>query len=169
MARPEREINVECGKRLKMLLKETGTTQKELSNKIYLSQQTISQIINGHATLTPETAKLIIGEFPEYNIYWLLGELPVEIRNAADIRKASAALISGQINRRQSYMINSLDFFGYDCSIASESVTITNRETEMVACISYPEAEEYCNELIHLTRAFIEYHFEKELKKEAAK
>lgn len=72
MARPRREINAECGKRLKTLLEETGTTQNKLADLIHISQQTISQIITGKANLTPETARMIIEEFPDYRLNWLL-------------------------------------------------------------------------------------------------
>ena len=60
MGRPHREINVIRGKRLKELIEDQGMTQKEFEKEIHLSQQSISNIINGHAHLTDEIAKEII-------------------------------------------------------------------------------------------------------------
>lgn len=66
-------INPLPGKRLKQLLNETRTTQKQLSAKIFLSQQTISQIVTGAASLTPSNAQRIVELFPDYSLEWLLG------------------------------------------------------------------------------------------------
>lgn len=39
----------------------------------FVSQQTISKIINGTATLTEQMARTITEKFPKYRIEWLLG------------------------------------------------------------------------------------------------
>lgn len=56
------------GKRLKTLCKEMGVTQKELAEKIHLTPQTISKIVNGAANLTEENAKRVIAAFPGSSI-----------------------------------------------------------------------------------------------------
>ena len=80
MARPKVEINPICGKRLKQICREQGITQFQLSQMINLSQQGISAIVNGHASLTGEMANRVIEKFPQYRIEWLLGhdDIPTE-------------------------------------------------------------------------------------------
>ena len=56
------------GKRLKTLCEELGVTQKELAEKIHLTPQTISKIVNGEANLTEENAKRVIAAFPGSSI-----------------------------------------------------------------------------------------------------
>lgn len=73
MARKPVEIKAIRGKRLKALLEEQGIKQAELSQKIHLSQQTISKIINGGANLTEDTARAIIYAFPGYSYDYLMG------------------------------------------------------------------------------------------------
>ena len=165
MARSKREINVEAGKRLKILIEETGIKQNVLAEEIHLSQQTISQILNGKANLTIDRAKDIVQKFPDYSLYWLLGELPIDVKKSSEIKNALRDLIAEQISSRQSYMRDILDFFGYDCDITSDSVTITNRKTEEAVLLSYSAAKDYSGELLHLMRAFIDYNFTKEQKK----
>ena len=73
MGRPSKKINPICGQRLKTILKEQNVTQQQLSEKIHLSQVTISNIICGKASLTDETADAIKALFPQYRLQWLLG------------------------------------------------------------------------------------------------
>lgn len=73
MSRPKSEINPVPGQRLKLILDEQGISQSKLAKEIHLSQQTISRIIQGTASLTPQTAGLIIDLYPQYRASWLLG------------------------------------------------------------------------------------------------
>lgn len=73
MARKKIEINPIRGKRLKELLTAENMTQYELSKKIYLSQQTISKIIQGKVNLTERNAEIIAWHFPAYSFDWLMG------------------------------------------------------------------------------------------------
>ncbi len=74
MAHPRSNINPLWGERLKTLCDNEKITQKELSKRIFLSQQTISKIINGKASLTMQTAREIIKNYPQYRIEWLMGD-----------------------------------------------------------------------------------------------
>lgn len=69
----KREIKAICGERLKTLIENEKTTQIQLSNEIFLSQQTISAIVQGKANLTEERALDIIGIYPKYRREWLMG------------------------------------------------------------------------------------------------
>ena len=80
MARQKVEINPICGQRLKQICQEQGITQKQLHEKIHLSQQAISAIVKGKASLTGDIANKVIEVFPQYRIEWLLGydDMPTE-------------------------------------------------------------------------------------------
>lgn len=80
MARQKVEINPICGQRLKQICQEQGITQRQLHEKIHLSQQGISAIVKGKASLTGDIANKVIEVFPQYRIEWLLGydDMPTE-------------------------------------------------------------------------------------------
>ena len=92
MPHPTTIINPEWAKRLKTLCNECKLTQTELSEKIYLSQQTISKIMNGRARLTQETAQKIVEVFPKYRAEWLLGidNVPTRFEQAMSDLKSFA-------------------------------------------------------------------------------
>ena len=73
MPRPKVKINPKCGKNLKKLCDDERISQAELAEIIFVSQQTISKIINGRASLTEQTARAITEKFPKYRMEWLLG------------------------------------------------------------------------------------------------
>ena len=58
--------------RLKELLKDQELTQKELAEKLYTSQQTISKAVTGKQ-YTRATAEAIQKLYPQYQLGWLLG------------------------------------------------------------------------------------------------
>lgn len=72
MARRQVKINPIRGERLKTLCKEQGITQAELSERIFLSQQTVSKIVQGKANLTESTAATIVRVFPGYRYDWIM-------------------------------------------------------------------------------------------------
>ena len=74
MGRPKVKINPKWGNNLKTLCAENGISQLTLAEKVSVSQQTISRIIQGRNSLTRDMAERIIDAFPEYRIQWLLGE-----------------------------------------------------------------------------------------------
>lgn len=67
------EINPIRGLRVKQLCEEQGINQIELSQRIYISQQKISEMINGKANVTETTARAIVQAFPQYRFEWLMG------------------------------------------------------------------------------------------------
>lgn len=73
MPHPKAEINPLWGIRLKEICDECDIRQADLAKRIFISQQTISKIINGKATLTLQTAQRIIDLYPQYRIEWLTG------------------------------------------------------------------------------------------------
>lgn len=73
MPHPKAEINPLWGIRLKEICEQCDIRQAELAKRIFISQQTISKIINGKATLTLQTAQRIIDLYPQYRIEWLTG------------------------------------------------------------------------------------------------
>lgn len=72
MARPKGEINVERCKRFKTICDELDITQMELSERLHISQQTISGMVRGKANVTDQTAHRMIELFPEYRYEWLV-------------------------------------------------------------------------------------------------
>lgn len=73
MARRKAEIKPIRGNRLKSLCETENITQYQLADRIHISQQTISKIVNHQANLTEATAKEITKEFPGYSFDWLMG------------------------------------------------------------------------------------------------
>ena len=73
MGRKPQEINPIRGERLKLLLKEHGMEQKELSERIHLTKEHISYIVTGKRSLTRDNAKLILRLFPNVRYEWLMG------------------------------------------------------------------------------------------------
>ena len=75
MPHPRAQINPLWGERLKIICEENKISQSELASSIFISQQTISKIVNGKASLTLPTAQRIIDLFPQrgYSLDWLLG------------------------------------------------------------------------------------------------
>ena len=73
MSRPKTEINPIPGQRLKQIIDEQEISQSDLSRKIHLSQQSISRMVKGLASVTDQTADLITDLFPQYRKSWLMG------------------------------------------------------------------------------------------------
>lgn len=74
MSQKTRQINPECGRRLKQLLNKNGMTQQELADRLAYNKQHISNVICGKRSLTLDMAKRIkIEVFPEAFLDWLLG------------------------------------------------------------------------------------------------
>jgi len=73
VGRPQVDIKPIQAERLKQVIRCEGLTQKALAEKILVSQQTVSKIINGSVTLTQGVAERIHDLFPCYGVGWLLG------------------------------------------------------------------------------------------------
>lgn len=73
MARKKLEVNPKQSQRLKHILQDQNKSQKWLAGQIHISEKMISTMVNGTSAVTPETADLITGIFPEYRKSWLLG------------------------------------------------------------------------------------------------
>ena len=74
MARKKVQVKAIRGKRLNELLERKKISQKDFAEKIYISQQTISKIINGHSRLTDDVANVIIRTFPDVRKSYLMGD-----------------------------------------------------------------------------------------------
>lgn len=100
MANTKRNINPEQGKRLKQLLTDYKLTQRKLSEEVGISQQYISEIINGRAHLSPGFAEDIscIPLFKNENLLekWLLCQ--------SDYKSTSEMLI--EQNQKLNFYIN---------------------------------------------------------------
>ena len=132
MPRKKQIVNPIPGKRLKEILEETKTTQIHLSSLIHLSQQVISQIAQGNASLLPDRAKDIIALFPErhYRIEWLLG---------IDDYKTDADKIAALINKSRNeadLLFTGLCFFaslnGFTITSPTEKLNGTSTPDETV-------------------------------------
>ena len=159
MGRPHVEINKKRGENLKLLLENEGVKQIELSKRINLSQQTISRIIKGTASLTEETAKLIIKEFPEYSLDWLLAVKPLP-------SEASQRIVDrlNKIASHQKAMYSNLIEIVCDCGysvIVSDQLTITRKSDKEAITLSKEEARSYYDELQNMISNFIDFHFER--------
>lgn len=79
MSRKKTEMNPIRAERVKTLIErekhlhDPKFSQVKLADKIHMTQQNISRIVQMKQPLTEETARLIIEAFPDYRIEWLLG------------------------------------------------------------------------------------------------
>ena len=73
MSRKRTEINPKRAERVKQLIEEEGLTQTQFAESIFMSQQSVSRIVNQIMPLTEETAADIAFAFPKYSVEWLLG------------------------------------------------------------------------------------------------
>ena len=73
MSRTKTEINPKRAENVKKLIEAEKITQTELADRIHMTQQNISRIVQMKQPLTEETARLIIEAFPDYRIEWFLG------------------------------------------------------------------------------------------------
>lgn len=73
MAKIKQEINPKCAERLKELCKRFNTTQTAISEKAYISQNTLSKIAQGKAPMTYTVASAIASVFPSVSVEWLMG------------------------------------------------------------------------------------------------
>lgn len=96
MARPKVKINPIRGLRLKQICEEQDIKQIQLSEIIHISQQAISSMIKGTATVTVETVNLVTRAFPEYRKEWLLGL--DDYKTEADRKRAIAEQFSQTID-----------------------------------------------------------------------
>ena len=74
MSRKPLIINPKSAERLKQFYIDENITQMELSERILVSQNTLSKIANGKAPMSPAIAQEIRKKFPHINVDWLLGE-----------------------------------------------------------------------------------------------
>ena len=94
MGRKPEKINPECGKRLKSLLKEKNMTGMELAERIHCTQQHVSRLVRGKASITPSTAQQICKVFPGINVGWILG---------VDERKTIHEVASNDLSRIKTF------------------------------------------------------------------
>lgn len=73
MAKIKQEINPKCAERLKEMCKMLNTTQTAISEKTYISQNTLSKIAQGKAPMTYNVACAITQQYPSIRLEWLMG------------------------------------------------------------------------------------------------
>lgn len=164
MGRPQKEINAERGKRLKILFSEVkqrdkANTQSNIAEQINTSQQVLSNVINGKANLTEDTAKRIINLFPEYRLEWLLciddfKTYPDEADHYKDM------LISewSREDNLYSAMLYIIHDCGYDVSLGAD-LKITSPALNETAVCSLSEAKKYYDELHYMIENYVNFHF----------
>jgi len=60
------------GKRLDLFFKSLNIKRKEFADKINIKYGVLSQIVNGHVTLTPNLADRVVQAYPDLSTAWLL-------------------------------------------------------------------------------------------------
>ncbi len=164
MGRPPKEINKERGKRLKILFSEVKqrdktNTQSSIAAKINISQQVLSNVINGNANLTEDTAKRIINLFPEYRLEWLLclddfKTYPDE----ADYYPERELQEWDREDKMYAAMMYIIHNSGYDVTLGEAFWIKSTALNETVIC-SRSEAKEYFDELHYMIENYVSFHF----------
>ena len=167
MSQKTRQINPECGRRLKQLVTENGMTQQELANRLHNNKQHISNIICGKRSLTLGTAQQIAGEvFPWVRVEWLLciDDFKTQAEKDAVSRQAwedSVQVVAFQDKVFRCFVEGLEDMQGYGIhtgntdDLLGEYVVITNANGEPVGAIPaesfrnlQSEVENYASYLI---------------------
>lgn len=86
------ELKAETGRRLKLLYKETGISQRELAEMLKRKETALSPIANGKATMTERWANLIHSALPDYSVEYLMGESPYRNDREREIEERKARL-----------------------------------------------------------------------------
>lgn len=73
MSRPKTALNPIRADRVKAMIDRENISQSEFADRVHLTQQAISRIVNLKTALTEETARDMIKAFPRYRLEWLLG------------------------------------------------------------------------------------------------
>lgn len=141
MGRIKVEINPVCGERLRQLIKDNGTTQKQLAKDIGVSEQTIYNIVRGKFSLTEAVAKLILEKYPTYcTDLWLLGKAEYrtsEIEQSSikeQIRNKVTKIFQSQAKRQErmlSVFAELVSECGYCCEYNGNGVTIKTPSSKM--------------------------------------
>ena len=161
MGRPHRVINAIRGKRLKELIDDQCMTQKEFEKEINLSQQVISNIINGHAHLTDERAKEIIAKYPQYNLSWLLGLVGPKYGSDAHQRIIDTLnKMASHQKRLFSDVLRLVSDFGYSVKLENELVITRDKDNKTIV-LTKKEALDYYDEIYNMVKNYVEYHFDK--------
>ncbi|MBE6464437.1 MAG: hypothetical protein E7003_03855 [Eggerthellaceae bacterium] len=126
------ELKVEQGKRLSLVLEQTHTRGKHLGDVIgrNLSEQQVSAMRNGRASMTKRTAELIHKEWPVYSVSWLMGEGEREYRNEDEREKAKRhqyVTEYGQAFDGAELIANACDFNIVPCGDDSYIVATNNQ------------------------------------------
>lgn len=116
MSRPKSEINPVPGQRLKTILDEQGMSQSELSRQIHLSQQTISRMIQGTASVTPQTAGQVIALFPQYRESWLMGY--DDQKTGSDSLNAFFQNVNAESDKLWNMLLSAATLEGYEITFA---------------------------------------------------
>lgn len=136
MSKKKKQINPLIGTRLKELCRQTGITQQILSEKINLSQQTISKIVQGKSNLTRENAERICAIYPKFRISWLLGIDAEESMpgNYTDIEKTLDGVVD--VSEAKEYIWNFNDDLIYEWIYAPQEY-----QNQNIAFITSPEGK----------------------------
>lgn len=83
--------NKTAGLRVRALYKAHGLTQAQLAEILgYSDPNTVSMIINGRRSLTPEKALLLVEHFPEVSLDWLMGRSDYKTEGEQALTEAAA-------------------------------------------------------------------------------
>ncbi len=157
MGRPRRDIDAERGKRLKTIIEEQKITQKRLAELIHISPETLSNIINGKANLTEDNARRIVDLYPEYSLFWLLGlDRPkTAIENAQHVIDKANTMYRDQ---KYSAYLRILNDLGYDTNL-SDTISVHKTESNETVVLSKEEAVLYYEEIQHMIKSYVHFHF----------
>lgn len=86
------ELKVETGRRLKLLYKETGISQRDLAEMLGRKEAALSPIANGKTTMTERWANRIHSVLPDYSVEYLMGESPYRNDREREIEERKARL-----------------------------------------------------------------------------
>lgn len=86
------ELKAETGRRLKLLYKETGISQRELAEMLDRKETALSPIANGKTTMTERWANRIHSVLPDYSVEYLMGESPYRNDREREIEERKARL-----------------------------------------------------------------------------
>lgn len=113
MGRPRIKINPKRGQRLKQLCISENITFKSLADSIPISAQSISEIVNGKASLTEQVARRVVELFPKYRFEWLMGF--DDFKTEAEARLLPAAQRLLQDEQRRDNLTNGIVSLGGSC------------------------------------------------------
>jgi DNA-binding XRE family transcriptional regulator len=105
----ERELSSE---RLRLILLELQTSKNALAKKLETSSQALQQIESGKSGITPNIAKKIIAQYPQFNYEWLVQGTGEMLNSGQSQNNNDIHHITGDYNfSQQQNCKNNVEFF----------------------------------------------------------